>query len=198
MDEVPVVQTSCWGASVAADAAPATSPEPVAARGCETVGKNDACDAIDPVPVRPSTTRRHLRLRALIGELSARDMHTAAVAVFLECSHTAARNYLNELLEASVISWRRSPDPSMRSGYRLNGDTGLVQNFLAGLTLPRIANMKRESKPATEAQSFGPRHFHIIADDRFLGVRATHVLVRRDPLVAALFGNESQRKDSVA
>jgi hypothetical protein len=203
MDEVSVVQPGGWEASVSPDAGPARLPETPAACGFGVAGGLDVCEALDPMAARPATIRRQRRLHALIGELSARDMDTTAVAAFLDCSATAARNYLNDLLEAMVIRARRAArtdDSGMRNGYCLNGDTALVGNFLADLDASpsRRVKLKRGRKPAMEARSFGTRHVHVIADDRYLGVSATHVAVRRDPLVAALFGKETQSKDALA
>jgi hypothetical protein len=188
MDEVSGVQSyNCWGGDAPA---PAESMPPSAG-----AVRHEACQ-LDPLTVRRSTMRRQQRLQVLIGELAARGMDAADVAALLACSPTAARNYLNELLEASVIEFRRaarSADTGQRSGYFLTGDAALVSSFLADLDAlhSRAVRLKRGSKPATEARSFGTRHFHIIADDRFLGVSAIEVAVRRDPLVAALFGKES-------
>jgi hypothetical protein len=72
--------------------------------------------------------------------------------------------------------------------------------FLAHLDAaqsPRV-KLKRGGKPTTEARSFGSRHFHIIADDRFLEVSTSDAAIRRDPLVAALFGKETTPRDALA
>jgi hypothetical protein len=173
------------------DSAAALDPPPAHAAGeaGETV-------TLDPMSVRPASIRRHRRMEALIAEFSERDMDCAGVALFLNCSPSAARTYLNALLEASIIRSGRVP----RDGYRLNGDPWLIHNFLADLSAScwRRMDLKRGSKPATQARSYGSRHFHIIADDQFVGVKATHVAVRRDPLVEALFGKETTRKNALS
>jgi hypothetical protein len=188
-----VVQSSDWTASMSIDSGPAGFP--ATPYGRRARGELDVCHAVDRLALRPATIRRQRRLHVLIDAFSARDMDAVEVAALLECSSTSARNYLSELLAAAVIMARRavrSDDGSMRNCYCLNGDSALVCNFLADLDaahLPKV-RLKRGSKQATEARSFGTRHFHIIADDRFLGVSTSHVAVRRDPLVAALFGKE--------
>jgi hypothetical protein len=147
----------------------------------------------DPVPVRQSTIVRQRRLHALIGQLAARDLDIPAVASFLDCSHSAARTYLHDLLDAGVV-FRQSP--SERCKYHLTRDAAQVQSFLAGLALPRRPTLTRANKPANGTRSFGARHFHIIDDDCYLGVDASQVPIRRDPLVAALFGKESRCNES--
>jgi hypothetical protein len=52
---------------------------------------------------RPSSALRERRLRALIEEFAARDMGYAGVAVFLNCSTSAARNYVHSLVDERLI-----------------------------------------------------------------------------------------------
>jgi hypothetical protein len=176
-----------------------TMPE---AEGAGGIGQVEA-RAIAATTTRPSTVRRLQRLNALIDELSARDMDAAAVALFLDCSATSARNYLNDLLEASVIRSRRtalSGDCYMRNGYHLNGDPRMARHFLAGCRESQCGDpiLKRGRKQSNAARTYGTRHFHIMADDCCAGVRATRVEVRRDPLVAALFGENPPSKVAAA
>lgn len=52
---------------------------------------------------RPSSALRERRLRMLIEEFVARDMGYAGVAAFLNCSHSAARNYVHALVDERII-----------------------------------------------------------------------------------------------
>lgn len=154
--------------------------------------------------IRPATLQRRQRLQALVAELGARDMDVGAVAALLQCSGTTARSYLSDLLEASVIHAGRpsecGPDCRKRNAFRLNRDPCLVQDFLAGLrAMPRCeAVLTRPNKRAKSAQVFGARYFHIMADDCYLSVKASLVVIRRDPLVAALFGANTAPAMSLA
>lgn len=52
---------------------------------------------------RPSSALRELRLRTLIEEFAARDMGYTGVSVFLNCSPSAARNYVHALVDKRLI-----------------------------------------------------------------------------------------------
>jgi predicted transcriptional regulator len=56
---------------------------------------------------RPSTAQLDLHLQALVAELSVRDMGCAEVSLFLGCSPSSARNYINRLLDAGIVAPRR-------------------------------------------------------------------------------------------
>jgi hypothetical protein len=155
-------------------------------------------DTIAATVARPATVRRFQRFHALVAELATRDMDTIAVASFLQCSPTAARKYLNDLLEASVIKPRRSVlrgDSRMRNCYQLTADLWLAQNILRDIHESQCgeAIFTRRNMRTNAASGNQTRHFHIMADDCHARVSASHVAVRRDPLVAALFGDGTQR-----
>jgi hypothetical protein len=107
------------------------------------------------------------------------------VAELLEISHSAARNYLDTLAQAGVAEYDRQ-----RRGYlRLLPDTALVERFMDTLddsVIRRRVSLRRS--PSRHCVDPGTQFLHVLADD----VRFPLVLdsrpVRRDPLVAALFG----------
>jgi hypothetical protein len=53
--------------------------------------------------IRPSSALRERRLRTLIEEFTARDMGYTGVAAFLNCSPSAARNYVHALVDERII-----------------------------------------------------------------------------------------------
>jgi DNA-binding Lrp family transcriptional regulator len=64
-----------------------------------------------PDTVRPSTLLRQERLQLLAAAFARRTLRQADVAALLDCSPSGARNYLNELVEAGVITpCRATPD----------------------------------------------------------------------------------------
>lgn len=142
--------------------------------------------------LRPSTARRIERLRALVSELRVRDMGLVAIAAFLECSASAARNYVFELLDAGVV---RSPPIKRPAGcvertvYRLNTETLLLREFDAG----------KETCKSTLAARGAQEHRAAVSADLLLNIRdgsnpsfgVGRVPPRRDPLVTALFGAPS-------
>ena len=146
-------------------------------------------------PLRPSTARRTEKLRALLAELSVRDMGYVAVAVHLKCSASSARNYVRELLDLRVIvpSPIKQPAGAVdRAVFRLNVDTVCPCGFnwtdntkrgsgniapgsgMSELDADRIHRLFRPSPPNSTST---PR-------------RATGT-AWRDPLVTALFGSPS-------
>lgn len=118
-----------------------------------------------PAPVggaqlRPSTARRLEKLSELVAELSVRDMGLAAIAAFLGCSPSSARNYVFELQDAGVVespASRAPPGCVERTVYRLHADTPGVRRDAGRLRADPLAGLCERAP-------------------------------RRDPLVAALFG----------
>lgn len=54
-------------------------------------------------PMRRSSYRRQANLRTLVAEFALRDIGSAGVALLLDCSISAARNYIIELVDAGVL-----------------------------------------------------------------------------------------------
>lgn len=157
------------------------------AAGCPA---NDPAN--DPAPLRPSSARRLRNLRALVREFSGRDIGYVGAALFLDCSLSAARNYVAELLDASVVvshPVRQAAGCVDRTLYRLSADPRTVHEFLAGLArsqgadgMPErhgAASMETPPDPACVNRTWRTADFS-------LGIGSAPA--RRDPLVAALFG----------
>jgi len=132
-------------------------------------------------------------LHALIAELKVRNM--GAVALFLACSSSAARNYLHELRDAGVIASaliRQSAVCIDKMVFYLNPDPALAQNYLATLDACRSGNKikTKGGEHQVEARA-NVRHFHIVRDDVSIALTVGSTSAQRDSLVAALFGARS-------
>lgn len=113
---------------------------------------------------RPSSVRRIEKMRMLVSALSERDMGYLAAAALLECSPSSARQYLQQLGDAGVLSFRSSS-----GSYWLNADPAAARHFF-------------DAQPGEKrAPTPGPRVVH--------NMNAGDFPARRDALVMALFGN---------
>lgn len=122
-------------------------------------------------PMRRSSYRRHANFRKLVAELALRDIGCAGVTLLLDCSISAARNYIAELVDAGVLAShpvRQQAGCIDRTLYCRTADPLVVRAFLAALASPQDAGHR-----------WPVAHVSPGADD---------LPARRDPLVAALFG----------
>ena len=147
----------------------------------------------NPAPLlRPSSARRLTNLRALVAEFAERDIGCAGVALFLDCSLSAARNYIAELLDAGVVASR--PDRQAagcvdRTLYRQAVDPLAVHQFLAGLARSHGANGMATPGGVPEPETPpDPERIRRVWRDADYSFGAGSSRARRDPLVAALFG----------
>jgi hypothetical protein len=132
-----------------------------------------------------SSLRRVENVRRLVAALAQGDMRSADVAQLLRISPSAARNYLEGLVEAGVACH----DPQRRRYLRIHPDAALVQRFLAALdegSDGRRISLRRS--PSRHCVDPGAQFLHVLADDVRFPLVLDHFPVRRDPLVAALFG----------
>jgi hypothetical protein len=123
-------------------------------------------------------------------------MDLPAMSFLLDCSQSAVRNYIFELLSARVIVGPLSAPPCAagRKNYRLSGDELIVENFRSKLgELGRRDIMSAKHARKLHKTLADARYVHIMWDDMngFFDVNGAHV--RRDPLVAALFGEANMR-----
>lgn len=112
--------------------------------------------------MRPSSRLRATRLLVLIEGLETRELGVVGAATLLECSPSAARTYLLELLDAGIITTsavRGSGKPD-KTVYCLGNDLHILEGFQ--IALERAAS----------------------CDDTATAAPVTW----RDPLVWALFG----------
>jgi hypothetical protein len=134
--------------------------------------------------------RKISKIRRLVSELETRAMGPATAAELLEISYSAARNYMGTLVEAGAATHH----PDRRTHVRLHPDRAVVERFLDSL----VADS--EEQRVTLRRSFsrhcvnpGKSYLHVLADDTRFPLLLAQPTVRRDPLVAALFGDCSRR-----
>jgi hypothetical protein len=124
--------------------------------------------------MRPSTTQLDLNLRTLVAEFALRDMGCTDVSLFLACSPSSARNYINRLFDAGIVAPRRAGGTGGRGRtvYRMKPCARMAD-------LPCIgAAPGGDRRPAVAVQA-------AVCHDP----QAPPMM--RDPLVAALFGRPS-------
>ena len=139
---------------------------------------------------RPASVRRSQRMQLLIARLGQENLSTDDIAALLACSHTAARNYVGQLLSANVIvAVRRQGRVGLRGSrleYRLTGDAPCVAHFLAHF-LALLVAQPDDAAPVQLAPAFR-RQVHLIERGEHMGHLDKTIVPRRDALVAALFG----------
>lgn len=136
------------------------------------------------------TARRNAKLVALLAELAVRDMNHEAVAGLLACSMATARIYMNDLLDAALVSslpLEQGQACANRASYRMVADQRTIDAFVD-------EQLARETDlpPRGQARHVNRAGLHIhtlFGDVRSLA--PGHGKVQRDPLVAALFGDAS-------
>lgn len=154
----------------------------------------EQADRLNASPrLMPSTARRLENMRLLLAELSRRPMQIDDIAALLGASVSAARNYVLELCDAGVANAVDGWDgKSGKPHYRLAADPARSRAFLEQMTNPYrdagvVVRRVTAGKPAKVAMGSG-RNVHITGDDVHYAFRVEREPVRRDPLVAALFG----------
>jgi hypothetical protein len=134
----------------------------------------------------PSASSQRIdKLRVLVAALDQRSMGPGAVMELLEVSYSAARNYLHELAQAGIAD----PDPERHTVMRLNADLQVRERFFAGLS-ERLGQARVSLRRSTSRHCMNSsgRYLHVLADDVSFPLVLHRDPVRRDPLVAALFG----------
>jgi hypothetical protein len=124
--------------------------------------------------MRPSTTQLDLNLRALVAEFALRDMGCIDVSLFLACSPSSARNYINRLLDAGIVAPRRT-----------GGTGGRSRTMYRMKPYARLADL-----PCIGAAPGGGRRPAIAAQAAVCRDPQAPPMMR-DPMVAALFGRPS-------
>jgi len=138
-----------------------------------------------PSPMASARSQRIGKLRVLVAALEQRSMGPGAVMVLLQVSYSAARNYLHELAQAGLAD----PDPERHTVMRLTADLQVCERFFAGLS-ERLgqARVSLRRSSSRHCMNSSGRFLHVLADDVSFPLVLHRDPVRRDPLVAALFG----------
>jgi hypothetical protein len=139
--------------------------------------------------MRPSTVQRLLNLRTLVAELALRELGYTEAGALLDCSPSGVRNYFNRLLDAGVVAPRRTrgADGKDLTLFRLNPDPQVASGFIAMLERQRRTDViaPRQITVRTAAADAG---LATVAVPPAPCDEAADAPARRDPLVAALFG----------
>jgi hypothetical protein len=140
---------------------------------------------------RPSTILRIERLRALIAELSTRQMDLTQIAGFLRCSPSGTRNYVSELVDATVLI---APDAeAVRNKlYRLSTDLQKIHRFLAGIAAQEVSRGSARIDRRSHSSLADARYLHVLTAGAVSIREAEQLGARRDPLVEALFGQAAK------
>jgi hypothetical protein len=134
------------------------------------------------------TARRAENLRRLVCALQLRTLSRDDIAWELGLSPSGVLGYVRDLDPLlAVIDGGRT----VQRSYRLNADPELVAEFLASLDERperRGARIKDSRSHLAVALRDPGRHLHLMQDDVNFAIRLSRAPVRRDPMVAALFG----------
>lgn len=154
---------------------------------------------LTPPHLLPSSLRRRANMRMLVIELAQREMKADQLAGFLNSSAACARRYILELRDAGIIEAvhnnagvAKSCHPSYRLRIGLEHACASLEALVTETRGPCVV-ISRASESARLMHSAGEprRNLHIMADDVNISICIERTLVRRDPLVAALFGSGS-------
>jgi hypothetical protein len=149
------------------------------------------CETAD-VLVRPSTVRRRANLQQIISTFSASRFDAVAVAALLQCSLSAAYQYIDMLVDACVIKLCRDSNDSggnLRKGYRMNSDPLYAVQFLMRLRESAAIRSPGQRQVILRDESGRERpvgQVSVAIESR--GEVRPVSPATRDPLVAALFG----------
>lgn len=130
------------------------------------------------------SSRRIANIRHLLAALAHGSMGPGGVADLLGISHTAARNYLETLVQNGVAVH----DPVQRTHVCLRPDQLVRQRFLDELEQGAARRVALRRSLTRHCLDPGQSFLHVLADDAGFPLEMRRQPPRRDPLVAALFG----------
>lgn len=146
--------------------------------------------------MRPSTLLRIERLTALIAGFTPGVLQVADIAALLRCSLSSARNYIFELRDAGLIGLAAGSPTNCgidRMVFCLTADRARIDAFMTVLANPGLFDLTRAKTGARLCTVAPVAAF----ENHALQPRASAIVnVRRDPLVAALFGAASGGNES--
>lgn len=160
-----------------------------------------AANPVARVRSTAATERRNASLRRLVTEFSLREMAVPEVADLLNFSTSGARKYIRDLRTLGVLTIARYEKGFLSSQdspvFALTLDAWTVAEFLALLDTrghahtPIVVALPTRA-PIRAAQAPGS-FVHIMGHDSPYRVRPGHLPVKRDPWVAAIFGDGAAR-----
>lgn len=153
-----------------------------------------------PAPVASTRERRSQQLLKLIDKFNQGSMTTQDVGQLLNCKTACAEKYLQQLRDEDVIVLDHYHGASMSSAgkpaYRLSSDAEKIRKFQEMILQPRKSRSSREKLISLQAQGSilnvtvgaNGQRIYMLADETHHAIRPNSEPIRRDPLVAALFG----------
>lgn len=142
--------------------------------------------------MRPSTLLRISRLDALLAALAVRDLPQVEVASLLRCSASSARNYVLGLVDAGVIlpvPHGHANGRMYKALYRLNPNQRTIASFRASLEQAGECAVARSAWPVRQhGPGFEPAGAVESPGCARPVIPPGGAVLRRDPLVSALFG----------
>lgn len=136
---------------------------------------------------RDATKRRIENMRALIAEISTRDMDALEICELIQFTRSGGRKYIRDLTRVGVICvLPKGPNRNETPVFRLVGNADCIAKFMASIDRPLPTAAPRKAMPPPVAVPGSC--VHICADDLNHTFRINRKPVQRDPLVAAIFG----------
>lgn len=155
-------------------------------------------------PVASTRERRSQQLLKLIDQFYLGSMTTHDVGQLLNCKTACAEKYLQQLRDEEVIVLDHYSGASMTSSgkpaYRISADVEKIRKFQEMIVQPKKHRTSREKLVSLQAQGSSlhvtigaaGQRIYMLADETHHAVRPHCEPIRRDPLVAALFGAASE------
>lgn len=155
-------------------------------------------DTVSRTRMTAATQRRCECLRMVLEEFRQREMTLFDMQTFLNMSQSGTRKYIHDMRRFGVVEVSHVIEGTSQNGfgtpvYKITDNEEIERQFLELLTIPVNARKmppKAVGRPNDLQRAMaGPgRHFHIMADDAHYAVQVNKTPAKRDPLVAALFG----------
>lgn len=139
--------------------------------------------------VGKSTLVRIDNMKILLDYLATTEMTERDMCDLLSYSQSGARKYKIDLLAAGVIELVRYDGGTREklgtAVFSITADKNVIESFRLNLLSgdPKAAPTSNVTK-----DKYPGRHFHVMSDDVHYAIRVDRMVIRRDPLVAALYG----------
>ncbi|WP_338845648.1 hypothetical protein V8J88_18185 [Massilia sp. W12] len=154
------------------------------------------------VPTTNTRERRSQQMLKLLARFTEGSMTSQDVGALLNCKTACAEKYLQQLRDEHMIVLDHYKGASMNSpgkpAWRLAADDERIRKFQEMIQQPKKRGSGRSEKPQVSASQGGSmlsltigangQRIYMLADETHHAIRPNCDPVRRDPLVAALFG----------
>lgn len=138
------------------------------------------------------------RLRLALRAMAGRQLDLTGVSTCLRCTTATARACVEQLVDAGVVCTAPQTGCGAEVAYRLHADAekvGAYLEMLSSAVHARFVMVGRHS--GKNDLVVDGRRFHIMKDDLGFVLDIGRLPARRDPLVAALFGDAGRRSGAL-